>query len=231
MIPNRKMAANRSGVRWVAENAAIGAANARPVSTATGIASTTIGEVAAPNNTMTIVKTDEMSSRRAPNHRMLPSATSRGVIGVAYIAWKTRLQTRPAMIGKVASKDAACMHEATSSPGARKAMYGDASEGGIGPAAVDVPTDPESHRGQEQHGGQERAEDAGPERAPVGDEPVFEDAPDARRRIGDRRHQSTSDRPVSRRNTSSSVDRRTSTVSGWSPRAWAAATAASPSSA
>ena len=53
VIPNRKIAANRSGVRWVAENAAIGAANASPVRTATGIASTTSGDSAAPNRTMT----------------------------------------------------------------------------------------------------------------------------------------------------------------------------------
>ncbi len=43
MIPNRKMLLNRSGVRWVAEKAAIGAAKASPVRTAAGIASTTSG--------------------------------------------------------------------------------------------------------------------------------------------------------------------------------------------
>ena len=45
------------------------------------------------------------------------------------------------------------------------------------------------------------------------------------------RHYSISDRPVSRRNTSSSVDRRTRTVSGWSPRSRAAMATPSPSSA
>jgi hypothetical protein len=79
--------------------------------------------MAAPNTTMTSVNTDEINRRRAPNHRMFPRATSRGVIGVAYIAWNTRVQTRPAMIGKVASNEAACMHVATSSPGARNARY------------------------------------------------------------------------------------------------------------
>ena len=40
MIPNRKIALNLFGVVWVAANAAIGAANARPVRTAAGIART-----------------------------------------------------------------------------------------------------------------------------------------------------------------------------------------------
>jgi len=34
---------------------------------------------------------------------------SRGVIGVACIAWKTLVHTRPPMIGKVASNDALCI--------------------------------------------------------------------------------------------------------------------------
>ena len=50
MIPNRKIALNLSGVRCVAENAAIGAANAIPVSTAAGMPSTISGEAAAPNS-------------------------------------------------------------------------------------------------------------------------------------------------------------------------------------
>ena len=40
VIPNRKIVANWFGVFWVAENAAIGAANAIPVRTAAGTAST-----------------------------------------------------------------------------------------------------------------------------------------------------------------------------------------------
>ena len=44
MIPNRKITLNLAGVRWVAENAAIGAANAMPVRIATGIPSTNSGE-------------------------------------------------------------------------------------------------------------------------------------------------------------------------------------------
>ena len=46
---------------------------------------------------------------------------SRGEIGVAYIAWKTLFQTRPLMIGNVASKAADCIAVAASSPGARNA--------------------------------------------------------------------------------------------------------------
>ena len=57
VMPKRKMTLKRFGVRCVAENAAIGPAKAIPVRTATGIASTTSGEWAAPNATMTIVKT------------------------------------------------------------------------------------------------------------------------------------------------------------------------------
>ena len=87
MIPNRKIAANFSGVRWVAAKAAIGAAKASPVSTATGMASTTSGDVAAPNSTITTVKIEATSSSRAPIQARLPSAMSLPRIGVAYIAW------------------------------------------------------------------------------------------------------------------------------------------------
>jgi hypothetical protein len=124
MTMKRNRAANRSGVRCVAEKAAMGAANARPVRTATGMASRIVGDVAAPNATITAVKTVEISTSRAPIQTRFPRATSRLVIGVAYIAWNTRLHTSPAMIGNVASNDAACMAVATSRPGARNAMYG-----------------------------------------------------------------------------------------------------------
>ena len=43
-MPNRKMTLKPFGVRCVAENAAIGAAKAIPVRTATGMPSTTSGE-------------------------------------------------------------------------------------------------------------------------------------------------------------------------------------------
>ena len=95
-MPNRKIEANLFGVFWVAENAAIGAANAIPVRTAAGIARTISGDSAAPNSTMTSVKIEQMSVSRAAIQARLPRAMSRGVIGVAYIAWKTLLQIEPA---------------------------------------------------------------------------------------------------------------------------------------
>ena len=66
-------------------------------------------------------------------------------------------------------------------------------------------------------------------------EAVLEDATDGRRAgwasDGHRLAYSISERPVRRRKTSSSEDRRTSTVSGFRPRWWTATAAASPSSA
>ena len=105
-MPNRKIALNLSGVFWVAEKAAIGPANAIPVRTAAGMARTISGDWAAPNATMTSVKTarDQRQPGRDPGR--LPSAMSRGEIGVAYIAWKTLLQISPPMIGNVASNEA-----------------------------------------------------------------------------------------------------------------------------
>jgi len=50
-----------------------------------------------------------------------PSAISRGWRGVACIAWKRFVQTKPAMIGNVASNDAVCMTAAARRPGARNA--------------------------------------------------------------------------------------------------------------
>ena len=44
-------------------------------------------------------------------------------IGVACIAWKIRLQSRPFITGKVASNAADCIAVAASNPGARKARY------------------------------------------------------------------------------------------------------------
>ena len=105
----------------MAANAAIGPANAIPVRTAAGMASTICHEAAAPNSTMTNVKTVEIIVRRAAIQRRLPSAMSRGEIGVACIAWKTRLHTSPFMIGNVASNAADCIAVAASSPGARNA--------------------------------------------------------------------------------------------------------------
>ena len=79
------------------------------------------GDAAAPNSTMTIVKTVAMSVSRARSRARLPRAMSRGEIGVAYIAWKILLQTRPPMIGNVASNAADCIAVDASRPGARNA--------------------------------------------------------------------------------------------------------------
>src|SRR4029077_5714307 len=103
---NRNSALNVIGVFWVAENAAIGAANAMPVRTAAGIARMMSADVAAPNRTMTSVKTAEMSVSRAAMNSRLPRVMSRAEIGVACIAWKVRLHVSPFMIGNVASKEA-----------------------------------------------------------------------------------------------------------------------------
>ena len=51
------------------------------------MASTISGDSAAPNATMTSVKIVQISVSRAAIQAMLPRAMSRGVIGVAYIAW------------------------------------------------------------------------------------------------------------------------------------------------
>ena len=86
-MPKRNTALNFSTVRCVAENAAIGPANAIPVRTAAGIASTISGEAAAPNSAVTSTKTVETSSTRNAIQARFPSAMSFGRIGVAYIAW------------------------------------------------------------------------------------------------------------------------------------------------
>src|SRR5207245_6694284 len=92
-------------------------------------------------------------------------------------------------------------------------------------AAVDVATEPEPHRGQEQDRAHERAERRRAEGSSIDDGALLDDAAEGGHRY------SMSDRPVSRRKTSSSVDRRTRTVSGSRPRSWAATATASPSSA
>ena len=119
VIPKRNTALNFSGVRWVAENAAIGAANAMPVRTAAGIPRTISGDAAAPKSAMTIVKIDAMIVSRRAIQTRLPTTMSRGEIGVAYIAWNVFCQVRPPMIGNVASNAADCIVVAARRPGAR----------------------------------------------------------------------------------------------------------------
>ena len=69
------------------------------------------------------MKTVAIMSRRNAIQTTLPMAMSREPIGVACIAWKTRLHRSPLMIGKVASNAADCMHVAASRPGARNCRY------------------------------------------------------------------------------------------------------------
>src|SRR3954454_8025000 len=126
VMPNRKIVVNRFGVFCVAENAAIGPANASPVRTAAGIANTMSGDSAAPKRTMTSVKIEQIIVSRAVIQARLPRAMSRGVIGVAYIPWNTRLHSRPPMIWNIDSNDADCIAVAARSPGARNTMYGTA---------------------------------------------------------------------------------------------------------
>ena len=105
--------------RVAAANAAIGVAKAMPVRTAAGMPSTISGEAAAPNRAMTIVKMAAIVVSRIAIQTRLPTTMSRGVIGVADIAWKTFCQVSPAMIGNIDSNAAACIVVAASSPGAR----------------------------------------------------------------------------------------------------------------
>ena len=112
------------GVRCVAENAAIGAANAMPVRTAAGMPRTTNGEWAAPNSDDH--GREDRGDQGQPERRSRRGCRGRcraAESGVAYMAWNDPLQFRPAMIGNVASNDADCMAVAASSPGARNARY------------------------------------------------------------------------------------------------------------
>jgi len=226
VIPKRHRALNFSGVRWVAENAAMGVAKASPVRIAAGIARTISGDAAAPKRTITKVKIAVIIVRRTVIQATLPRTMSRGVIGVAYIAWKVRCQVSPLMIGKVDSNEAACIAVAARSPGARNCRY-------VRPPSAWLPVlEPLTYV---------------PNPMPMA----------VRNRIGLRNElkiearnvrryssarcsttrvmtamagYSISERPVSRRKTSSRVDRRTSTVSGRRPRSCAAVATASPSS-
>ena len=121
MIPNRKIALNFSGVRWVGGERGDRSREGHAGQDGGRDGEHDSGDAAAPNSTITSVKTVAMSSIRAAIQARLPSATSRPLIGVAYIAWKTRLHWRPAMIGKVDSNAADCIAVDASRPGARNA--------------------------------------------------------------------------------------------------------------
>ena len=95
--------------------------------------------------------------------------------GVAAIAWNVRTHLKPAMIGNIASPEAVCIAVAASSPGAMNPRYDDAGQRPAGGRAVDDATEAEAHRGEEQDGLEERAEDARPAGPPVADEVELED--------------------------------------------------------
>ena len=124
VMTQRNIALKAFGLRRVAMNAPIPPANARPVRTPAGIASKASGDETAPKNVLTSRNTLETRVRRNAIQSMVPTATARGPIGVAYMAWKIRRQTRPIMTGNVDSKIATCIADPASSPGARKWRYG-----------------------------------------------------------------------------------------------------------
>src|SRR4029079_3900540 len=72
VTPNRKIVANRSRLRCVAVKAMIGVANARPVSTADGTASTTRADLLAPNATITAPNTAPTSDSLKAIQATLP---------------------------------------------------------------------------------------------------------------------------------------------------------------
>ena len=122
VMPNRKIALNLSGVFCVAEKAAIGAANAIPVSTAAGMARTISGDAAAPNRTMTKVKTVEISVSRAIDPQQVAQGDvarrdRRGVHRVEDLAPDEPAHDREGRL----ERRRLCIAVAASSPGARNA--------------------------------------------------------------------------------------------------------------
>ena len=124
----------------------------------TGIASTISGDAAAPNRTMTSVKTDrDRASAGRRSRRGCRARCRAAVIGVANIAWKIRFHSSPPMIGNVASNAAVCIAVAASRPGARNARYG--TPPSAARVDVDVGAEPRPIAARNSDGRQERAED------------------------------------------------------------------------
>ena len=134
---------------------------------------------------------------------------SRGDSGVAYIAWNVRCQLSPPMIGNVASNAADCIDVATSRPGARNWRYVTPPSAAVDPTRRRTPPSPMPIAVRNSSGVRND---------------VNTDERNVRRYWSARCSMtwvtpaigvySISERPVSRRKTSSSVDRRTRTVSG-----------------
>ena len=162
---------------------------------------------------MTTVKIVAIIVSRSAIQARLPRAMSRGEIGVAYIAWKIRCHSSPAD-DRERRLERRRLHRGRGEQARARGTRGSVTPPSAASASdVDVAPEPDAHRRQEQDRRQERREDRGAERAPVLEQPVLEDPADGDRRraaIDGHRRYSISERPVSRRNTSSSVDRRTS---------------------
>ena len=142
---------------------------------------------------------------------------SRGAIGVANMAWKTRLQTSPAddREGRLEGRG---LHGAwrQAGPGRGTARYDTPPSDRVRSTRRHSRPDPMPIAARNRTGVRNELKMLGPERPPVEVQAVLEDTSDPRPDgpAPADRHQSISERPVSRRNTSSSDERRTRTVSG-----------------
>ncbi len=99
VITNRNRAAKLTSLRWVAANAMMGAANARPVRTAAG-------SIAIPRTEVHRAEGDRHEHEHAAHdeqpdddEQQVPMTTSNGRRGVVTIATNVRSQVRPAMMG------------------------------------------------------------------------------------------------------------------------------------
>ena len=99
MITKRKSAANGASFFCAAAKAWMGAAKARPVSTATGSMATAWGTSVASKTTITARKTMAPSVRRTPTHTSWPVATWRASSGERIMATYVLSQRMPAMTG------------------------------------------------------------------------------------------------------------------------------------
>ena len=229
MIPKRKIALNFSGVRCVAENAAIGVANASPVRTAAGIAEhdQRRGDRARTASSPT-VKIAAIIVSRIAIQTMLPRTMSRGDD-----RRRVHRVERPLPVEAAHDRERRLerrrLHRGRREQARARGTGGRSARRAPGVALPDWSTYVPSPRPI-----------AGRNRTGLRND-VKIDARNVRRYWSARCSTtrvitaigaySISDRPVSRRKTSSRVDRRTRTVSGRRPRSWAATAAASPSSA
>ena len=234
MIPKRKIASNRSGVRCVAENAAIGAANASPVRAAAGIASTMSGDSGGPERTIT------SREHRGDQQSTAPRST-RCCPGRCRAADRRRVHRVEDPVPVEAGHDRERRLERRRLHGRRRkqprgqeGQVRHAAEGVDSPTRRRTPPRPRPIAARNSTGVRNELNRLARKVRWYCSNRCSKTRPIAERGPAptpSARPQSTSERPVRRRNTSSSEDRRTSTVSGSSPRACAAATAASPSSA